>query len=47
MKNDINIELSQLTDSELLDVYNSIVDHIKFLDDSIIDLDSGEKNDAE
>lgn len=43
---DVVVGLDMLTDDELINLYNKILEHIKFLDNSILELES-EGNDNE
>ena len=37
---DIFVGLDMLTDLELVDLYNNVLEHIKFLNNSILELES-------
>lgn len=43
---DVIVGLNMLTDMEIIELYNALLEHIKFLDKSVIELES-EGNDNE
>ena len=45
MKNDnILVEIINLDNSELIDLYKAVCEHIKFLEESLIEAEGDEKN---
>lgn len=45
MNKNLTEEIKQLSNEELLELYNDILEHLKFLDNSIINMESEGTND--